>query len=501
MMPRKLTIGILQTEAPSRAERLQRERHPDLVISMPERRASLFEAVVDTSKLNESFVKLSEQPQAKPTRWMLERVYQDFSDPDGNFLEQFQSTAFDARFFELYLFAYLSRSGFEINRRHPNPDFLVDKAGFAVAIEATTVNPATSGVMAESGRSLDDVPHEEARDYEFNELPIRFGSPLFSKLKKRYWKLDHCRDLPFVIAIEAFHDKGSLGISDSPLVTYLYGQRSSAGWSKQGTLEIDVEKIEEHKLADKVIPSGFFALAGCEHVSAVLFSNSGTVTKFARMGFQYGVGCDEIEMIRQGFAFNPDVNAMDPTFFAYNMDEPPLVETWGQGLVLCHNPKSLHPIPRGVFPDAVEFYVEADQLVSEHRGWHPYASNTLNVFLGETKQQLRDCTPYRRTNMTIAAISKSDFHTTWGRSLTTPFAFGEEHGWFQDGTGGFLGVIIRDLSDRDWGFVVLGRDEHFEFRAIAVESSIPSRDEARLAVQLKIASLLQSPQRIFPADI
>jgi hypothetical protein len=314
---------------------------------------SVFDPVVATDKLHASFVKISSQPQAKPTRWMLDRIYQGFGDPDGNFLEQFQTTAFDARFFELYLFAYLFRSGFQVNRDHPNPDFLVERAGVKVAIEATTVNPSTSGVIAKAGKSLGDLNLEEVHEYDGDGLPIRSGSPLFSKLKKRTWESDHCRDLPFVIAIEAFHDEGSLGMTDVALSTYLYGQRHRAGWSKQGTLQIDVEKVDEHTLADKVIPSGFFALQTCENVSAVLFSNSGTVTKFARMGFQHGIGCDEIEMIRRGFAFNPDPDVMDPTFFSYSMDEPPLVETWGQGLVVCHNPKCVHPVPKGFFPDAV----------------------------------------------------------------------------------------------------------------------------------------------------
>jgi hypothetical protein len=30
-----------------------------------------------------------------------------------------------------------------------------------------------------------------------------------------------------------------------------------------------------------------------------------------------------------------------------------------------------------------------------------------------------------------------------------------------------LGVVARDLYDRDYGYVVLGRDQHGQFRAIA----------------------------------
>jgi hypothetical protein len=43
-------------------------------------------------------------------------------------------------------------------------------------------------------------------------------------------------------------------------------------------------------MGQKVIPSGFFDLPGPENVSAVLFSNSGTISKFNRMGVVAGFG-------------------------------------------------------------------------------------------------------------------------------------------------------------------------------------------------------------------
>jgi hypothetical protein len=59
-------------------------------------------------------------------------------------------------------------------------------------------------------------------------------------------------------------------------------------------------------------------------------------------------------------------------------------------------------------------------------------------------------------------------------------------------------VVIRDKVDNDWGYVVLARDEHFHFRAIEVESSLQTRDQARMDLQTKISELLAEPQRIFP---
>jgi hypothetical protein len=42
--------------------------------------------------------------------------------------------------------------------------------------------------------------------------------------------------------------------------------------------------IDKHKSGTKETPSAFFAQPNAENVSAVLFSNSGTIPKFNRMG-------------------------------------------------------------------------------------------------------------------------------------------------------------------------------------------------------------------------
>ena len=161
---------------------------------MPEEK-TVFKPVVKPEKLHPNFVRLMNWPGAAPTRAMLDHIYKDFEDPDGNFLEQFQTTGFDARYFELYLYAYFSRSGFSVSRGFENPDFIVSRNNISVAVEATTVNPSQSGALGKSNKKISEFSFEEFQEYQNEELPIRFGSPLFSKLKKKYWELEHCRDL------------------------------------------------------------------------------------------------------------------------------------------------------------------------------------------------------------------------------------------------------------------------------------------------------------------
>jgi hypothetical protein len=38
-----------------------------------------------------------------------------------------------------------------------------------------------------------------------HEIPIKIGSALYSRLRKRYWELPVVQGRPFVIAVEAFH--------------------------------------------------------------------------------------------------------------------------------------------------------------------------------------------------------------------------------------------------------------------------------------------------------
>lgn len=463
-------------------------------------RRTLFKPVVASEKLNPHFEQLRTFPGAESARWMLDDVYQSFTDPEGNFLEQFQTIGFDARCFELYLFGYFSRSGFGVDRSHPQPDFIVSKEGQTVAVEATTVNPSTSGVIATLGKRVSELTMEELRNYQRHELPIRFGSPLFSKLRAKYWELEHCQNLPFVLAIEAFHDEESLALTDHALAGYAFGIHQSGGWDSEAKLQVETRAMGDHVVGEKTIPSNFFEQPEAEHISAIMFTNSGTYAKFARMGYQHGIGTDTGDIIRTGYCFNPDADAIDPTFFRYNLDEPPLVESWGQGLVVLHNPRCLHPVSHEFFGDAVQSHLEEGRLRFAHRAWHPFSSKTTTVHLGDLKKEMAKRLP-RHPRIAVHAIKRDEFRAVTGFVTEPSHPIIEEQGWFGDESESFLGVVTRDKVDDDWGYVVLARDKEFTFRAIETEVSLKTRDEARMKLQLHIARLLSSAQRIFDQGI
>jgi hypothetical protein len=108
----------------------------------------------------------------------------------------------------------------------------------------------------------------------------------------------------------------------------------------------------------------------------------------------------------------------------------------------------------------------------------------------------------QRGRFLVGAITRDEFIASCGFELSRSNPIAEENGWFSDETYSFLGVVIRDKIDNDWSYVVLARDQQFQFRAVEVESSLSSRDEARMKLQIKMAEMLTEPKRIpVPAQI
>jgi len=343
----------------------------------------LFKPIVSTEKLHPSFVKLCRSQAFVPAKRQIEEIMPLYVDVDGNFVEQFQTTGFDARLWELYLYSYLVEEQLFMDRQHDRPDFLVKKYGKSVAIEATIVGRRKDTPVSyfKSELSLPDDP-EEVRRRQENEIPIRFGSPLFSKLQKRYWDLDHVKSLPLVFATADFHDDQSMMWTATALINYLYGVRHDFHFDEHGQLVISALKIEKHKVDVKEIPSGFFFQPDAEHVSAVMFSASGTIAKFNRLGRQAGFKAPGVLMVRMGTHHDHNPNSHLPKPFRYIVDEKSQ-ETWAEGLSMFHNPKALHPVPEELFPNSAHHHFKDDQIVSTMPEFHPYASMTMNMVLKE----------------------------------------------------------------------------------------------------------------------
>lgn len=325
----------------------------------------IFTVTDKTKNLSPSFIKLKDSISFHAARGIISEMMHHFYDVDGNFVEQFQTTGFDSRVWELYLFAALKELDFYFDNSHKFPDYVVSKFGVEIGIEAITVNK--SSTLEYAG---DDVV-EKIQQF----MPIKWGSSLYSKLNKRYWEHDHVRDKPFLLAIADFHDERSMLWSSTSLIYYLYGFNHNFAFDADGHMVITPEEIEEHRYKNKTIPSGFFNIEEAKHISGVLFSASGTLPKFNRMGVLAGFGHDDVVIIRSGTAHLHNPDSPIPRPFQFTVMPGKYKEEWREGLNLFHNPNALHPVDKGLFPDIAHHEIQPDgMLLSYFPEFAPYAS-------------------------------------------------------------------------------------------------------------------------------
>jgi hypothetical protein len=262
----------------------------------------LFEPLVGREKLNLIYIALAEEPRMEAARNLIKEIVYTFDDPDGHYIKEFQTHGFDARLWELYLYIYF-HDKFNQIKGNAAPDFHITNGAQEYLVEAVTVNPSKN-----EARLDEDAPEdpEKLRELLNDYMPIKFGSPLHSKLKKKYLEKEHVQGKPLIFAIHDFHGSGSMTWSRTALMEYLYGFRASIVDGKP-----QITRIETHEWKGKSIPSGFFNQPDSENVSVVLFSNAATITKFNRMGKLAGMGGEDIKILRNGIRFNPDPEAFD----------------------------------------------------------------------------------------------------------------------------------------------------------------------------------------------
>ena len=304
----------------------------------------------DPKDLHPYFRVVLEKPNFEPARAVLREIGPWLSPEDPHLVEQFQNKGFDQRLWEIYLWAALREFNLDLELLEA-PDFLCTDLGIDFCIEATTVGPSEKGVMTDYPKTSN---YEEEMNFINEYMPIKFASALTSKLNKtygkgrHYWDLEKSKDKPFVLAIADFHKSnekhGTMNYTQGALPQYLYADRTYL--DMKGSKPIIKRKpIETHQYKSKKIPSGFFNLPNAENVSAVLFSNAGTVAKFTRMGVVAGFGADNWRYIRIGFRNNPNSNTLMGQPFKEEVLAEGYKEHWSDEIQVFHNPNAINPLP------------------------------------------------------------------------------------------------------------------------------------------------------------
>ena len=167
--------------------------------------------------------------------------------------------------------------------------------------------------------------------------------------------------------------------SASALTYYLFGLEVDHDRVRDGHLTSPYTRIDEHVWGDKRIPGYFFSQEHTQHVSAILFSNAGTLSKFNRMGVLAGFGDPSVQLIRIGTVFDTDPQAVSPRTFQANVRSRDYKERWADELQIFHNPKAIRPLDPGVMSQATHHYLKDGTLVSEGATDKIMASITVNV--------------------------------------------------------------------------------------------------------------------------
>lgn len=317
------------------------------------------------------FIELMERPGRAPARAVLREIGPWLTAADPHFVREFQRHQFDQRLWELYLWAAFREGGYDVVHGEA-PDFLVKAPGLAFTVEATTVAPSKDGVLSQHPNPKKP---EEFAAFLADYMPIKYGSSLTNKLKRRsatgraYWEEDEAAGLPFVIAVADFHkpasegELGSMTYTQSAIWAYLYGFTTE--WEMvEGKLVITTKDLTNHTFKGKTIESGFFSLPDSENVSAVLFSNAGTLAKFDRIGVLAGYAPPLHRYFRAGMRYDPDPNAVEGQRFFEEVGTNGYSEGWADELQVFHNPKALRPLPVECFGALSQHFFEDGQMVT-----------------------------------------------------------------------------------------------------------------------------------------
>ncbi|WP_338759246.1 glycosaminoglycan attachment site [Bernardetia sp. ABR2-2B] len=334
----------------------------------------LFQDLSNEHKQHPNYKLLNSSIALSMAKECIEEISYHYKDIDGNFIDQFQTmNGFDSRVWELFLFCFFREQFFSFERNFNAPDYMIKKFNQEIAIEAVIVSRKTS--MNNEPKE----PKEIKKELE-NATPLLFGSALFDKMKKEYWKKEHVKGKPFLIAIADFHDTMSMTWSFNALSDYLYGYTYDYSFDANGELIINPIEIGNYtKPNGQEIPSGFFFQPNSDNVSAIIFSSHGTLSKFNRMGRQAGLGSNIPTLIRIGEFYDHTPNAVKPNFIKYTVDENSN-ETWSEGVIVFHNPNAKIPLDPKYFDDKVaQFFFRDNFLYSKIPKCFPYCSTTINL--------------------------------------------------------------------------------------------------------------------------
>ncbi|WP_246875644.1 hypothetical protein [Pantoea ananatis] len=303
--------------------------------------------------------KLLGVPYRERGAWILNQLYLAMPNPDPHWAKECQTDNFHTRIWEAMLLGSFREQGLFVAQEQPSPDFHVtNRVGGEAWIEAVTVNPSERYDHASAGVAPFPI---NRRQRILGTAAERYARTLRNKLRKNYTSLTHVVGKPFAIAIADFHAPGSMIWSREALITYLYGFYAREVII-DGKVEVTAETIN-YLSSDPKIRAGLFFSSENITLSAVIFSNSATISKLSRVPISFGGVTEGYRYVRIGEFANDTHGALRgiPFSMDVNSDEyrclwkPYSYEPWSAEIEVFHNPNAQNPINPALFPEVTHW--------------------------------------------------------------------------------------------------------------------------------------------------
>ncbi len=226
----------------------------------------IFKATVPEDKFHKNFARTL-QPSGHGVREVLKCWADGFTDRDGKFVREFQTT-YNSSFWELYLFAVLKRLGIKVNMTYDSPDFVA--ADHPFAIEATIAGHAADAV-AEWEKTFEVILSEDPKE-AIDQTTIRLANALSAKstsYQTKYNTLPHMANRAYVVAISNFATPGFFLLGDTALQRLLYDPAGETALAKAN---------------GALVPLGLFRDDGISHISGILYSSVASFGKARALG-------------------------------------------------------------------------------------------------------------------------------------------------------------------------------------------------------------------------
>ncbi len=402
----------------------------------------LFKAIVALDRLHPNFLALTSEF-GTAERFVLNDWARGFKDRDGKFVKEFQTT-FNACFWELYLNSAFRELGLSSDFNYSSPDFVVSldsKVEFIA--EAVTANHPDGFRPEWDGKNCFEQYTAQDSHAIVDLATIRLAGAIVSKHAKyikSYEKLDHVADKPFVICVAPFEQPLFFVQNDNAIRRVLYGYDGpllipGADGSKLHVGEAGIEKIVKDSGAE--IPLGLFQAEMMPEVSAVIFSNTATMTKVHALA-----NASNVE--RLFFARRYQESAATP--YEICCRQVDYEESILDGLHLFLNPYAKNPLDSRLFRNheiAVHSLNDSGDYEIEVTDGFLYQHSCMTFTHGETAAGLKQASnQYKSTSRPL--WTEADLHPVPGQVLS----FVDNHlARYKDWTI----LVARDEADNDWG--------------------------------------------------